>query len=150
MRLRNLGATKEEIGRTLAGDDVIADARTRSTMATTIDAPRWAVWAWLVQMGYRRGGWYSYDRIDNAGVPSAEKIRRDWQHLAVGDRMPSRADGKGWFDVVVVEPERALVLRASLTYRALARTTRATVARAGSAIARGRSCWTGMSSAARV
>jgi hypothetical protein len=115
MRLRNLGATEDEVGRALPGDDVIPDACTRSTMATTIDAPRWAVWAWLVQMGYRRGGWYSYDRFDNAGVPSAERIQHDWQHLAVGDRMPSRADGKGWFDVAVVEHERVLVLRASLT-----------------------------------
>jgi hypothetical protein len=113
-RLRNLGASADEVRRTLPGDEIIPDARTRSTMAMTIDAPRWAVWAWLVQMGYRRGGWYSYDRLDNAGVPSAETIEREWQHLHVGDRMPSRADDKGWFDVVVVERERVLVLRAPL------------------------------------
>ncbi len=114
-RLRNLGATEEEIRRALPGDEIIPDARTRSTMAITIDAPRWAVWAWLVQMGLGRGGWYSYDRLDNAGAPSAEMIAREWQHVHVGDRMPSRADGKAWFDVVVVEHERVLVLRAPLT-----------------------------------
>ena len=109
-------------------------------MAITIDAPRWAVWAWLVQMGFGRGGWYSIDRLDNAGVPSAEKIARELQHLHVGDRLPSRADDKAWFDVVVVQHERVLVLRAPLTVPVAGRSIRAPVGLAGSATAPGRSC----------
>ena len=83
-------------------------------MATTVDAPPAQVWQWLVQMGCDRGGFYSFDRIDNGGTPSVEEIRPEWQTLKPGDRIASRPDGKSWFDVVEVEPERTLVLRAAL------------------------------------
>lgn len=112
--LRNLGATAEEVSSALGGDELLPDAHTSSTMAITIAAPRWAVWPWLVQMGCRRAGWYSYDRLDNAGMPSAERLEREWQHVAVGDRMPSNPSGRSWFDVAAIEHERLLVLRASL------------------------------------
>jgi hypothetical protein len=113
-QLRNLGATAEEASRVLDGDDLLPEAHTSSTMAITIAAPRSAVWAWLVQMGCGRAGWYSFDRLDNGGVPSAERLEPEWQHIAVGDRMPSDPSGRSWFEVAALERERALVLRASL------------------------------------
>ena len=45
-----------------------------ATMAVTIDAPPGAVWPWLVQMGTDRGGWYSWDLLDNFGRRSADRI----------------------------------------------------------------------------
>lgn len=114
---RNAGATCAERRAPLPGDEVVPDARGSSTMATTIEAPPEAVWPWLVQMGYGRAGWYSYDRLDNGGVPSAEEIRPEWQELAVGDRLPSTPDASAWFEVVELEPERALVLRAPIDLR---------------------------------
>ncbi|HEY6029312.1 MAG TPA: hypothetical protein VIU44_02045, partial [Gaiellaceae bacterium] len=107
---RNAGATCAERRAPLPGDEVVPDARGSSTMATTIEAPPEAVWPWLVQMGYGRAGWYSWDRLDNGGVPSADEIRPEWQEIAVGDRLPSTRDGRSWFEVVELEPERALVL----------------------------------------
>jgi proline iminopeptidase len=56
-------------------------------MAVTIDATADQVWPWLVQMGWDRGGWYSWDRLDNAGRPSATQVHPEWQDLAVGDRL---------------------------------------------------------------
>ena len=48
------------------------------TMAVTIDGPPSAVWPWLAQMGYRRGGLYSYDWLDRLfgylDAPSANRI----------------------------------------------------------------------------
>jgi hypothetical protein len=44
-------------------------------MAVTIDAPPDQVWLWLVQMGWDRGGWYSWDHLDNAGRPSAREVQ---------------------------------------------------------------------------
>jgi hypothetical protein len=80
----------------------------------TIDAPPSAVWPWLVQMGCDRGGFYSWDRLDNGGRPSATEIHPEWQTLAVGDRVMSTPDGRGWFTVERLERERVLVLRASI------------------------------------
>lgn len=62
-------------------------------MAVTINAPRSRVWPWLVQMGTDRGGWYSWDRLDNFGRRSAETIHPGWQELAVGDRLSAKPDG---------------------------------------------------------
>jgi proline iminopeptidase len=110
----SLGATLEEQRAAYPGDDLIPDGRRGGTMATTIAAPPGDVWPWLVQMGCDRAGFYSWDRLDNGGKPSAERIHPEWQDLAEGDRMASVPDGSTWFDVALLEPERTLVLRTSL------------------------------------
>ncbi len=115
--LRNAGATCEERRAEMPGDDVVPGAKGRSTMAVTIAAPPKDVWPWLVQMGCTRAGWYSWDRLDNSGVPSADTIHPEWQSIEVGDRLPSTPDGRSWFTVAAVEPERALVLRATVDLR---------------------------------
>jgi hypothetical protein len=83
-------------------------------MAATIDVPPSRVWPWLVQMGCDRAGWYSWDRLDNGGVPSAERIHPEWQQISVGDRLSSVPSGATWFEVAAVEPERFLALRAPI------------------------------------
>jgi hypothetical protein len=116
-KLRNLGATCAERSATLPGDDLVPEARSRSTMAITIDMPPSEVWPWLVQMGCDRAGFYSWDRLDNGGRPSATEIHPEWQTLAVGDRVAATPDGRYWFDVEQLEPERLLVLRSSVDVR---------------------------------
>jgi hypothetical protein len=112
--LRNLGATCAERRATMPGDEVVPGAKSRSTMAITIDAPPSEVWPWLVQMGCDRGGFYSWDRLDNGGRPSATEIHPEWQTLEVGDRMLCTPDGHWWFKVEQLEPEHVLVLRSSI------------------------------------
>lgn len=103
------GATPEDITRPLPGDGLIPDSPRSSTMVVTIRARAVEVWPWLVQMGYGRAGWYSYDLVDNRGEPSAEEIHPEWQELAVGDHIPSSK--RSWFEVAELEPNRHLVLR---------------------------------------
>jgi len=43
------------------------------------------VWPWLVQIGFGRAGFYSYDLLDNLGRPSANRVLDEWQNIAVGD-----------------------------------------------------------------
>jgi proline iminopeptidase len=68
-------------------------------------------------MGCGRAGWYSWDRLDNAGDASAQHILPEWQHLAVGDQLPSVPDGRAWFEVASLIPGRELVLQASIDLR---------------------------------
>jgi hypothetical protein len=113
-RLLTWGATREEITRGYPGDDLIPDAdRAAFTMATTLPAAPEKVWAWLVQMGGDRAGFYSWDRLDHHGEPSADRIVPEWQSLQQGQRLNSEPSGKNWMIVEVVEPDRTLVLRST-------------------------------------
>lgn len=103
------GATEDEVARPMPGDDLVPAPPFVATRAVAIAAPPEAVWPWLVQMGgYTRGGWYSYDRFDNAGRPSAHTIVPALQHLEVGDVLPTDQDGTG-FEVVAIDRPRSLV-----------------------------------------
>jgi proline iminopeptidase len=113
--MTNWGATDTERIMPLPGDKLIPGGRGGATMATTISAPPAAVWPWLVQMGCDRAGFYSWDRLDNHGRPSAERIHPEWQDVAVGSRLYCVPDGSVWFDVALLERERTFVLRSSLT-----------------------------------
>ena len=91
----------------LPGDDLIEVPAATDTRGITIAAPPEAVWPWLLQMGYGRAGWYSYDRLDMKGT-SADRILPEHQALAVGDIVPT--DPAGGFEVKVLDPGRTLVL----------------------------------------
>jgi hypothetical protein len=113
-RLLRWRASAEEVRSAYPGDDLITDASGQTTMATILPTPPHQVWPWLVQMGCNRGGWYSWDRFDNSGRPSADQIMPEWQVLAGGDRLDSVPSGATWFTVAVVDPPWTLVLRADL------------------------------------
>ena len=116
-RLLRWGATDGELGRPYPGAELIPGGERSATMAVTIDAPPASVWPWLVQMGADRGDWYSWDRLDNWGVPSAERVHPEWQEIAVGDRLAAKPDGSEWWEVAALEPERFLGLHMSLDLR---------------------------------
>jgi hypothetical protein len=80
------GATDAEVAAALPGDELIPDADS-TTRAITIAAPPERVWPWLVQLGYGRAGWYSYDWIDNDGRRSADRVLPELQDLQVGDQI---------------------------------------------------------------
>src|SRR5215211_471483 len=76
----------------LPGDELVPDAEALDTRCLDIVAPPEAVWPWLVQMGYGRGGWYSWDQLDMS-MPSADRIVPELQQLAVGDIVPTHPGG---------------------------------------------------------
>jgi proline iminopeptidase len=116
-RLRRWGATEEEVTRPYPGATLIPDGTRGATNAVTITAPPARVWPWLVQMGYGRAGWYSWDHLDNFGHASADRLHPEWQQLTVGDHLPSDPANKTWWEVAALEPERFLALRASYDLR---------------------------------
>jgi hypothetical protein len=106
------GTTPLDLTRVMAGDSLLVDPMYSGTMAVTVNAPPEDIWPWLVQIGYQRGGLYSYDWLDRLfgylDRPSATRILPEFQHLAVGDKIPL-GRGPSW-PVAVIEPGRALVL----------------------------------------
>ena len=107
---RRWGATDAEVAMTLPGDELSPGAAA-TTRAVTIAAGRHDVWPWLVQLGWGRAGWYSYDWIDNDGRASLEHIAPDLQHLDVGDRILMTPDLG--FEVRSIDVERTLVSQAA-------------------------------------
>lgn len=87
------GATEAEVARPLPGDDLVPRPTFDATRAITIAAPPAAVFPWLVQVGVGRGGWYSYDLLDNLGRPSARTIDPELQAVAPGDVLAMSPDG---------------------------------------------------------
>ena len=106
------GTTPEEVNRIMAGDAVISKPTHSATHAVTVDAPPEDIWPWLVQMGYRRGGLYSYDWLDRLfgflDRPSADRILPEFQQLAVGDKI--HLGPREELTVAALDPQRALVL----------------------------------------
>ena len=82
------GSTGEEVGGSMPGDEVVPNPTFNATRAVTISAPPEKIWPWIVQIGFGRAGWYSYDLLDNFGRHSAERIVPELQHIDVGDLIP--------------------------------------------------------------
>jgi len=115
------GATDAEVRRSLPGDDLVPNPKCGYTQAITIRAPVSEVWPWLVQIGYKRAGWYSHDFLHRlmgiAGCVdderrSAKRIIPELQDLKVGD-VVEIAPGMGYV-VAGLEPEQALILQSRL------------------------------------
>ena len=106
---RTWGIDPEEADRALPGDELVPEAEAIDTRGIEIGAPPEVVWPWLVQMGYGRAGWYSYDELD-MDHPSAERLIHELQHVKVGDVFPTHPGGG--FEVKVVKAAKALVLYA--------------------------------------
>jgi hypothetical protein len=100
------GATDQEVSRAMLGDL----EHIGWTRAITVEARPEEVWPWLLQWGQGRGGWYSYDWLENLfgfDIHTADRILPEYQDLAIGDPIcmskdfcPSR--------VTVLEPNRWL------------------------------------------
>jgi len=120
-RMYTWGATAEEVGAVLPGDELVEPGAPRTTRAITVDAPPEAVWPWLAQIGEGRGGFYSYDcleRIAGARIHNAKTIHPEWQELAVGDTVwLARRYGQNASQVVAaVEPGSHLVLMSAADF----------------------------------
>ena len=85
---RTWGATEEEVLRGMPGDEVVSNPTFSATRAVEIDADPEQIWPWIVQIGYRKAGFYSHDWLDNDRIPSAEEIIPEFQNLSVGDTIP--------------------------------------------------------------
>ncbi|MBN2469830.1 MAG: hypothetical protein JXN59_03810 [Anaerolineae bacterium] len=103
-QLLKWGTRLGESQRRLAGDEIIPSPNFVVTRAINIDAPPDAVWPWLAQMGRERTGWYSYDLLDNNGIPSATYLRNDLEPPRKGMQVDAG------LQIVDSQPNRLLLL----------------------------------------
>jgi proline iminopeptidase len=109
LRKKDFGSTPEERRLPLPGDEFIHELASETTNAITIDAPPRAVWPWLIQMGYDRAGWYSFDLLDRGGVPSAREIIPEFQDIEAGYVLAVDRAGSAGFPVLRVDENESLV-----------------------------------------
>ena len=106
------GASARECAASLPGDDLIVSPDLVATRAITVRTSAGRVWPWIAQLGQGRGGFYSYDFLENlAGcdIHSADRIVPEWLDIKIGDEI-KLAPAVG-LEVVALEPGRSLVLR---------------------------------------
>lgn len=107
------GATDDEARDPLPGDGLVAEPAQQVTRAIGVDARPEDVWPWIVQIGADRGGFYSYDWLENLfglGIHSADSIVAEWQTRDVGDLVTADHKASGGWYVMDVRPDDALVL----------------------------------------
>ena len=115
------GATGEEAHSELPGDALVSPADITATRAITIAAPAAAVWPWIAQLGQGRGGFYTYDFLENlvgCDMHSARAVVPEWQARAVGDEV--RLHPEVALHVAVLEQGSAMVLRGGVPMGATA------------------------------
>jgi hypothetical protein len=109
------GATADEVVRPLPGDDLVANPLYVTTRAISVKAPAAAVWPWLVQLGQNRGGFYTYDVLENLmglDIHNAAAIRPEWQDLHAGEDYVTLDPSEYMkMTIALLEPERAFVIR---------------------------------------
>jgi len=106
------GATEDERRAALPGDDLLPSPDLTATRAITVRTSAQEVWPWIAQLGQGRGGFYTYDFLENligCRIQSAEVVVPEWQALAAGEEV--RLHPEVPLQVAAVEPGRALVLR---------------------------------------
>jgi hypothetical protein len=96
----------------MAGDELVGNPIHVTTRAVTIRAKPAEVWPWLVQMGYERGGMYSYDWVDRVmeilDRESTWQVMPECQQLEAGCVI-LMGSGPSW-PVAELEPNRSMAL----------------------------------------
>jgi hypothetical protein len=115
---RTAGSVESERRRVLTGDGLVDKPDIVTDHAVSIAAQPEEVWPWLLQMGWHRGGWYTYRWVDKLlfpqNYPSANAILPQYQNLQVGDRIPDGSpETNCYFVVHTLKPAELMVLHST-------------------------------------
>lgn len=83
------GLSAEDAAARRAGDELVPEPRWSWTHAVEVEADPEDVWPWIAQIGADRGGFYSYQWLENligCEVRNAEALHPEWAHR-VGTRL---------------------------------------------------------------
>jgi hypothetical protein len=109
------GTTKDELTMIMPGDEIIVNPVWDYTQAITIHAPAAEIWQWLVQIGQGRGGFYSFELLENligCDIQNTDRIMPEFQHLTIGDSIKLHPEAPG-IPVVLVDSAKAIVMGGS-------------------------------------
>ena len=126
-----------EIDTVFPGDELVSNPILQLTYSIEVNTEPSAIWPWLIQVGYHRGGWYIdkwSDRIEQKyfwpllvpsearGIwkPPADDILPEFQNLMVGDTIPDGPPGSAFYEIVTLEKERVMVLTATTHFKYMA------------------------------
>lgn len=111
------GATDAEVRATYLGDELVPNAKRQRTKAITIHASAEQIFPWLLQLGQGKGGFYSYEFIENqllgCDITNANRIVPAWQHPQVGDlvrMVPPHKNAPPPYSIAQIVPNQVLVM----------------------------------------
>ena len=105
------GLSREEANRPLPGDDIVKAPKSKYSHGIQIDAPVEYVWPWVVQMGKSRGGFYSYEALENViglDIYNVDEILKKYQDPKVGEIIPFGPDSG--YPLALVKKNEAMVI----------------------------------------
>ncbi len=96
----------------LPGDELIPDPKWTYTLGMAIDAPPEKVWPWIAQVGQARGGFYTYQTLENmlgCKITNTTEVLPEFQDPQVDDLIHLHPTSPPLV-IKKVDPPRALVL----------------------------------------
>ncbi len=105
------GLSRDTAGRSFPGDEIIPEPKAQFTHGVEIDAPTSCIWPWIAQIGQGRGGFYSYELLENLsglGIYNADEILPEFQYPKLGDKIPF--SDKDAYPLIVCKPGSAMAI----------------------------------------
>ena len=106
------GTVGTEESDSLPGDEFVPEPKWSYTLGLAVDASPQNVWPWIAQVGQGRGGFYTYQTLENiAGckITNTTEILPEHQHPAVGEDIYLHPTAPP-MRIEIVDPPHALVL----------------------------------------
>jgi hypothetical protein len=106
------GTREPEATEPLPGDELVPNPKWSYTLGTDVAAPPEALWPWIAQIGQRRGGFYSYQTLENlvgCKIRNTTELLPEYQHPEVGQKVYLHPTAPP-LRIEIVDPPHALVL----------------------------------------
>lgn len=114
-RRQRWGTVGTEASDSLPGDELVPHPKWSYTLGVAVDASPEAVWPWIAQIGQGRGGFYTYQTLENlvgCKITNTTELLPDHQHPAVGESIYLHPTAPP-LRIEMVDPPNALVLLGS-------------------------------------
>ncbi len=105
------GLRKEDAQRIFPGDELVEQPNAQFTHAIEIDAPCEDVWPWIAQIGQGRGGFYSYEALENVvglNIYNSDEVLSEFQNPKIGDLISFSPNDA--YPLVLCEPGKAMAI----------------------------------------